>query len=45
MVTMLPFACDRETLTMSADGRRFSCARRTSRPDLFLIDRFDRYRD
>jgi Tol biopolymer transport system component len=44
-VTVLPSACDRETLTMSADGRRFTCARRTPRPDLFMIDRFDRYRD
>ena len=45
MVTVLPFACDAETLTMSADGRRFACARRTGGPDLFMIDRFDRYRD
>jgi hypothetical protein len=30
---------------MSADGRRFACARRTRRPDLFVIGRFDRYRD
>ena len=44
-VTILPFACDAETLTMSADGRRFACARRTGKPDLFMIEGFDRYRD
>jgi len=44
-VMVLPFACAEESLAMSADRRRFACARRIARPDLFIIDRFDRYRN
>jgi len=42
---VLPFACAEESLVMSVDRRRFACARRIARPDLFIIDRFDRYRN
>jgi tRNA A-37 threonylcarbamoyl transferase component Bud32 len=44
-VMVLPFACAEESLVMSVDRRRFACARRIARPDLFIIDRFDRYRN
>jgi len=44
-VMVMPFACAEESLAMSADRRRFACARRIARPDLFIIDRFDRYRN
>jgi hypothetical protein len=37
-------ACDEGTLTMSADGRRFVCAERTAKSDLFLLENFGRYR-
>ena len=37
-------ACDEGTLTMSADGRRFVCAERAAKSDLFLLEHFDRYR-
>jgi serine/threonine-protein kinase len=43
-VATLASACDQATLTMSADGRRFACAERTERPDVFLLEHFDRYR-
>jgi hypothetical protein len=43
-VTLLS-ACEEETLSMSADGRRFVCAERTSKSDLFLLEHFDRYRN
>jgi hypothetical protein len=36
--------CEEETLTMSADGRRFVCAERTAKSDIFLLEHFDRYR-
>jgi hypothetical protein len=42
-VTLLS-PCEEETLTMSADGRRFVCAERTSKSDIFLLEHFDRYR-
>ena len=42
-MALLP-ACEEETLTMSADGRRFACAERTSTSDLFLLEQFSRYR-
>lgn len=43
-VAELPLECIGGTLTMSADGRRFACAEWTRRPDLFLLEYFDRYR-
>jgi hypothetical protein len=43
-VATLTFACDQGTLGMSADGRKFACAERSNRQDVFLFEHFDRYR-
>ena len=43
-VAELPLKCIGGALTMSANGRRFACAEWTRRPDLFLLEHFDRYR-
>ena len=44
MVSKLPLECNEGTLTMSADGQRFTCARWTGTSDLFQLENFDRYR-
>ena len=43
-VAELPLTCTEGSLRMAADGRRFACAEWTARPDLFLLEHFDRYR-
>jgi dipeptidyl aminopeptidase/acylaminoacyl peptidase len=43
-VAALPLECGAGSLTMSADGRRFACRESTVKPDLYLLEGFDRYR-